>query len=154
MRHRDGFRPPQRGKRSDVTGDAPKQSLWQRVRSYFEPSVPSTTLVNDGSVFLALGIWAAWTAAASDPTLPLGACLAFAAWKIYDKRSKRSPDGPFWGGNAMWGALAATVASLVIGSILSYALVNVVPLPPRLASEAVGFFLIVMGVGFTAIFLK
>lgn len=34
-------------------------------------------------------------------------------------------DGPFWGGNAMWGALAATVASLVIGSILSYALVNV-----------------------------
>lgn len=23
-------------------------SLWQRVRSYFEPSVPSTTLVNDG----------------------------------------------------------------------------------------------------------
>lgn len=25
MRHRDGFRPPQRGKRSDVTGDAPKQ---------------------------------------------------------------------------------------------------------------------------------
>ena len=36
-------------------------------------------------------------------------------------------DGPFWGGNAMWGALAATVASLVIGSILSYALVNVRP---------------------------
>ena len=34
-------------------------------------------------------------------------------------------DGPFWGGNAMWGALVATVASLVIGSILSYALVNV-----------------------------
>ena len=34
-------------------------------------------------------------------------------------------DGPFWGGNAMWGALAAIVASLVIGSILSYALVNV-----------------------------
>jgi len=31
---------------------------------------------------------------------------------------------------------------------------QVVPLPPRLASEAVGFFLIVMGVGFTAIFLK
>ena len=29
-----------------------------------------------------------------------------------------------------------------------------VPLPPRLASEAVGFFLIVMAVGFTTIFLK
>ena len=63
------------------------------MRSYFEPSVPSTTLVNDGSVFLLLGIWAAWTAAASDPTLPLGAALAFAAWKLYDKRSKRNPGG-------------------------------------------------------------
>lgn len=55
--------------------------------------MPATTLVNDGSVFVALGIWAAWTAAASDPTLPLGAALAFAAWKLYDKRNKRNPGG-------------------------------------------------------------
>ncbi len=69
----------------------PLCSLWERIRSYFEPSVPATTLVNDGSVFVALGIWAAWTAAASDPTLPLGGALAFAAWKLYDKRNKRNP---------------------------------------------------------------
>ena len=69
----------------------PPRSLWQRVRQKFEPSVPSTTLVNDGSVFVALGVWAGWTAAASDPTLPLGAALAFAAWKLYDKRNKRNP---------------------------------------------------------------
>lgn len=240
VRHRDGFRPPRSGRRTDVEGDAPNQrcvsfegrrrpgcglawqalrgcrlaytakhahlptnpftsphwpscSLWQRVRSYFEPSVHSSTLVNDGSIYIALGIWAAWTAAASDPTLPLGATLAFAAWKLYDKRVKRSPgeggrwlaaasvlvvgallqlrrclccgdgsgcgcggccvdadgvageravpaadlappppfplpfpaDGPFWGGNAMWGALFGIVAALVVGSIFSYVLVNV-----------------------------
>lgn len=154
VRHREGFRPPTRGRRGEAQGDAPRLSLWERVRSYFEPSVPATTLVNDGSVFVALGVWAAWTAAASDPTLPLGAALAFAAWKLYDKRNKRNPDGPFWGGNPMWGALGATVLSLIIGSILAYALVNVVPMPPRLASEAVGLFLITMILGFTAIFLK
>jgi hypothetical protein len=32
--------------------------------------------------------------------------------------------------------------------------VQVVPLPPRMGSEAVGFFLITMCLGFTAIFLK
>ena len=69
------------------------------------PSLPAAlSPVLLRSVFLALGIWAAWTAAASDPTLPLGACLAFAAWKIYDKRSKRSP-----GGWAVW--LAPVVAA-------------------------------------------
>jgi hypothetical protein len=32
--------------------------------------------------------------------------------------------------------------------------VQVVPLPPRMANEAVGLFLITMCLGFTAIFLK
>ncbi|EFN59567.1 hypothetical protein CHLNCDRAFT_132902 [Chlorella variabilis] len=154
VRLKDGFRPPRTGRRTDVAGDAPNLSLWQRVRQKFEPSVPSTTLVNDGSVFVALGVWAGWTAAASDPTLPLGAALAFAAWKLYDKRNKRNPDGPYWGGNPMWGALGAVVLALVLGSLLSYALVNMVPLPPRLASEAVGLFLITMCLGFTALYLK
>jgi hypothetical protein len=63
------------------------------VSAFFEPSVPGSTLVNDGSIFVALGAWAAWTAEASDPTLPLGAALAFAAWKLYDKRNKRNPGG-------------------------------------------------------------
>ena len=160
VRHKEGFRPPQRGKRTDVAGDEVKLrcvgargalpgacwrhaeslagacsavlcsseicppivcclpacaaaacclachptllaptgvplpcSLWQRVSAFFEPSVPGSTLVNDGSIFVALGAWAAWTAAASDPTLPLGAALAFAAWKLYDKRNKRNPGG-------------------------------------------------------------
>lgn len=70
---------------------SPPCSLWQRLAGLFEPSVHSTTLVNDGSVFVLLGIWAAWQATTTDPTLPLGACLAYAVWKIYDKRVKRSP---------------------------------------------------------------
>lgn len=55
--------------------------------------MPGPTLVNDGAIYVALGIWAGWTAAASDPTLPLGAALAVAVWKLYDKRNKRNPGG-------------------------------------------------------------
>lgn len=66
----------------------------------------------------------------------------------------RPADGPFWGGNPIWGSLVAIVSALIIGSCLAYALVNVVPLPPRVASEAVGLFLITMSLGLTAIFLK
>lgn len=153
-RHRFGFRPPTRGKRGEAQGDAPKLSLWQIIRSKFEPSVPSTTLVNDGSIFVALGLWAAWQAASSDPTLPLGAALCFCAWKLYDKRNKRNPDGPYLGGSPIWGALGTTILSLILGAVLSYVLVQVLPLPPRVSGEAVGLFFIALSLGFGCIFVK
>lgn len=154
VRHKFGFRPPQRGKRSDAQGDAPRLTLWQTIRSVFEPNVPGTTLVNDGSIFVALGLWAAWQAASSDPTLPIGAALCFCAWKLYDKRSKRDPDGPHLGGSPIWGALGSTLLSLIVGGCVSVLLVSVLPLPARISGEAVGLFLISMFLGAGCIFLK
>ena len=90
------------------------------VRSRLEPSVPSTTLVNDGSIFAALGVWAAVQIQAADPTLPLGAALAFCAWRLLDKRKNRNPDGPFWGGSPIWGALATTVFGFVLGALVRF----------------------------------
>lgn len=153
-RHKFGFRPPKRGRRGDAEGDAPKLSLWQMFRGKFEPNVPSTTLVNDGSIFLALGLWAAWQAASSDPTLPLGAAICFCAWKLYDKRNKRNPDGPHLGGSPVWGALGSTLLGLVGGAVVSYLAVQVVPLPARVTGEAFGLFLIALSLGFSCIFLK
>ena len=66
-------------------------SLWQTIRQLFDPSVSTPVLVNDGSIFVALGVWAAWQATSSDPTLPLGAAICFSCWKLYDKRTKRNP---------------------------------------------------------------
>lgn len=83
FRNKYGFRPPKTGRRSDVSGDAEKVSIVQRVKDLFEPSVSSVTLVNEGSIFLGLALWAAWQAASSDPTLPLGGAVAFCAYKIY-----------------------------------------------------------------------
>jgi hypothetical protein len=83
FRNKYGFRPPKTGRRSDVSGDPEKVSIVQRVKDLFEPSVSSVTLVNEGSIFLGLALWAAWQAASSDPTLPLGGAVAFCAYKIY-----------------------------------------------------------------------
>lgn len=154
VRHKFGFRPPQRGKRGDAAGDSPRLSIWQQIRSKFESYVPGSTIVNDGSIFLALGLWAAWQAASSDPTLPVGAAICFCAWKLYDKRNKRDPDGPHWGGSPIWGALVATIGAVVVGGVVSYALVQFLPLPPRVSGEALGLLLITLVLGFTCIFLK
>ena len=34
-----------------------KKNPWQRFKELLEPSVAGPTIVNDGSIFLALGIW-------------------------------------------------------------------------------------------------
>jgi ATP-dependent HslUV protease ATP-binding subunit HslU len=154
VRHRFGFRPPTRGKYGEAKGDELKQSIWQIIRSKFEPSVPSTTLVNDGSIFLALGLWAAWQAASSDPTLPIGAALCFCAWKLYDKRNKRNPDGPYLGGSPIWGALGSTIFSLLMGAVVSFGLVQILPLPARITGEAAGLFFTTISLGLGCIFLK
>lgn len=154
VRHRFGFRPPTRGKYGEAKGDPLKQSIWQIIRSKFESSVPSTTLVNDGSIFVALGLWAAWQAASSDPTLPIGAALCFCAWKLYDKRNKRNPDGPYLGGSPIWGALGSTIVSLLLGALVSFALVQILPLPAKVTGEAAGLFFITISLGAGCIFLK
>lgn len=53
-----------------------------------------------------------------DPTLPLGAAIAYCAYRLFDKRKKRNPDGPFMGGTPVWGALLATLATLVISGVV------------------------------------
>eukprot|EP00890_Picochlorum_soloecismus_P000935 jgi/Picsp_1/1842/NSC_05309-R1_protein len=153
VRHKYGFQPPKTGKRSDAQGEL-KVSIWQRIKDAFEPNVSSVTLVNDGGIFLALALWAAWQAASSDPTLPLGAAVCFCAWKLYDKRNKRNPDGPYWGNSPIWGALFNTILALALGGAVSYLLAQFVPLPPKISIDAMGLFVITMTLGCACIFLK
>jgi len=153
VRHKHGFQPPKTGKRSDAQGEL-KVSIWQKIKDAFEPNVSSVTMVNDGSIFLALALWAAWQAASSDPTLPLGAAVCFCAWKLYDKRNKRNPDGPYWGNSPIWGALLNTMLALAFGGVVSYLLAQFVPLPAKISIDAMGLFVITMTLGFACIFLK
>ncbi|KAK9817257.1 hypothetical protein WJX72_011944 [[Myrmecia] bisecta] len=154
VRHKYGFKPPRTGRKTDAAGDALRPSLIQRIKDRMEPSVPKTTLVNDGSIFVALGIWAAWQSASADPTLPLGAAICFCAWRLFDKRRKRNPDGPYFGNSPLWGALGATVLGLVAGGLLSWLLVQFSPIPPSFRPEAIGLFFMTLILGFVSIFLK
>ena len=64
--------------------------------------------------------------AAHDPTLPLGAAICFCAWRLFDKRKKRNPDGPYMGNSPVWGALGATLLALIVGGVVR---MNPPPLP-------------------------
>lgn len=152
-RHRLGFRPPQRGRKGDAAGDG-KRTLWARFSGLFEPSVPSTTLVNDGSIFVALALWAAWQVDTLDPTLPLALTLAYGTYKLFEKRSRRDPDGPHFGGNAVFGALGTALLALLLAGLGSFALVQVMPMPFNLSAARVSTFLMTLLVGVAALFLK
>lgn len=60
----------------------------------------------------------AWMSAAHDPTLPLGAAICFCAWRLFDKRKKRNPDGPYMGNSPVWGALGTTLLGLIVGGVV------------------------------------
>jgi ATP-dependent HslUV protease ATP-binding subunit HslU len=85
VRAKYGFRPPRTGRKTDAAGDdlvrlCHTQGSWRapvpglrraeglrggvqprgfigNIVERLEPSVPSTTVVNDGSIFAALGLW-------------------------------------------------------------------------------------------------
>ena len=154
-RHKLGFQPPRAAGRATGPAAAPrKPSLATRFLSIFDPSVGVTTVVNDGSIFLALAVLAAWQARSTDPTLPLVGAICYCAWRVFDKRKAQSPDGPFFGGSPVWGALGTTLLALVAGLLVSAALARALPLPPTLRPASVGLFVINVTLGAACIFLR
>ena len=62
---------------------------------------------------------AAWQTSSADPSLPVGAAIAFSIYKVFDKRKKRAPEGDASARSHIWGAVAVTVFGLVLGSLVS-----------------------------------
>lgn len=62
---------------------------------------------------------AAWQAQTADPSLPVGAAIAFSIYKLFDKRKKRAPEGDTSGRSHIWGAVGVTIFGLVLGSLVS-----------------------------------
>lgn len=60
-RKKYGFRPPKTGRSTDLDPEDYDQwsleGLFEWIRSIFEPSVPSTTIINDGFIYAMLACW-------------------------------------------------------------------------------------------------
>lgn len=51
----------------------------------------------------------------SDQSFPLAGAFAYSVYKFQSKRMKANPEGPFFGGSAIVGAVLTTAALLAIG---------------------------------------
>lgn len=153
-RRKYGFQPPSSGRKSDLRGDEKKKNLVELFKERLEPALSAAAIVNDGAIFAILGLWAAVMSTTYDPTLPLGGALCYCGWRLFAKRRLRSPEGPYWGNSPVWGALLTTLVGLAAGGLVSWLIVQYVPLPPMVQPEAIGIFIIFMLLAATCIFFK
>lgn len=73
---------------------------------------------------------------------------------MFDKRQKKNPDGPFFGGSPIWGALGTTAIGFVIASIVAILFIPALPWPENFPSDGVGACLAILVIGFVSIFVK
>lgn len=50
----------------------------------------------------------------TDQSFPLAGAFAYSVYQFQSKRVKRNPDGPFFGGNAIVGAIFSTLCCLAV----------------------------------------
>jgi ATP-dependent HslUV protease ATP-binding subunit HslU len=153
-REKFGFQPPKTGRKTDVRGAQLAPTLVERVKDALEPDVSLATCVNDGSIFLALGLWAAWQVGTTDPTFPMALTLVYTGYKFFTKRKNRNPDGPFLGGSPLWPALGMTVLAFLLGSLVSITAIRLIPLPASLPPDGVALFIVCTLVGLFTLFFR
>eukprot|EP00210_Caulerpa_lentillifera_P007570 g7230.t1 len=157
-RKKYGFQPAKLGQKNKDMSDAEtpqRRSLVSRIRNWFEPAVPLTTIVNDGVIYLLLGCWAAGTQyVTSDPTGPFVVAMGFCAWRLFDKRQKRNPDGPYLGGSPIFGALGTTVLGCLFASIIAVGIIPIIPWQKNFSADSLSAFLSIVVIGLTSIFVK
>ncbi|KAG2452529.1 hypothetical protein HYH02_002767 [Chlamydomonas schloesseri] len=149
-RHKYGFRPVRMGKRGDVVGEA--KATWEKkVNDLIDPTITSRTLINEGSVFAVLALWATF---ATDQSFPLAAAFAYSVYKFQNKRVKRDPEGPFFGGNPIVGAILTTV--IVLGTCCGLLALLTTPLQALLgpSMRQASTFLVIMALGLANVYLK
>lgn len=150
-RHKFGFKPPRTGRKKDAIGEPDKPTFGQRFAALFDPTITPTTLVNEGALFGALAMWALFS---GDQSFPLAAAVGYSVYSFQSKRIKRNPEGPFFGGSAMLGAIVSTLIALAIGCGLMAA--TTVLLGPVLGTSTrqVGGAIVALTIGIINVYLK
>eukprot|EP00879_Flechtneria_rotunda_P027657 GHRR01029635.1.p1 GENE.GHRR01029635.1~~GHRR01029635.1.p1 ORF type:complete len:256 (+),score=45.80 GHRR01029635.1:210-977(+) len=149
-RFKFGFRPPRTGRRSDVLGEQ-RVTLWSRFMELFDPTITTRTLINEGAVF---GAFALWVLFSSDQSFPLAGAFAYSVYQFQSKRVKRNPDGPFFGGNAIVGAILSTLACLAVACAVMAVMTTPLTVILGQSSRQVGGFITIAVMGMVGIYLK
>jgi ATP-dependent HslUV protease ATP-binding subunit HslU len=111
-----GFQPVATGRRGGalITPKRPVggiAALVKKFNSLWDPTVTNRTIVNEGSVFAALAIWALFAGEQSFPTV---AAVAYCVYQFKTKRVKRDPEGPFFVNSPLAGAVLSTACCLAV----------------------------------------
>jgi hypothetical protein len=69
----------------------------------------------------------------TDQGFPLAAAFAYSVYQFQSKRVKRNPEGPFFGGNAIVGAIFSTLCCLAVACGVSALVWFVHACEPQLA---------------------
>jgi hypothetical protein len=127
-RSRFGFRPPatgmsRRGRgvfgagvgsgggKAASASSSGLSALLSKFRSLWDPTVTTRTIINEGSVFAALAVWALFAGEQSFPTV---AAVAYCIYQFKTKRVKRDPEGPFFVNSPTAGAVLSTACCMAV----------------------------------------
>lgn len=122
-RRSGGFQPPSTGRRTDArgAGGAPGgrraaptglgARIGRKFASLWDPTVTTRTVINEGSVFAALALWALF---AGEQSFPLAAAGVYCVYQFQAKRVRRDPDGPFFVNSPTAGAVLSTACCLAL----------------------------------------
>jgi hypothetical protein len=132
MRKRKGYR-PSRGKRGEKVAFELPPTWSERVLDLVDKGVTAADAARDMLIFTALGVWAAFAFPIN--AAPTMFTLLFAVFRTTNKRTRRNPEGPFFGGSAVFGAVFTNLLfmfiTFVLGNLISVSLpvheLNVLP---------------------------
>lgn len=150
QRKRFGFQPINLGRRGLPLLARPP-TVWSKVRELFDPTVTTRTIINEGAVFGAFALWVLFSA---DQSFPLAATFCYSVYSFQSKRVKRDPEGPFFGGNAIVGAIFATACALAIGCGVMTLLTPPMTSLLGQGTRQVGAFLVISTIGLINIYVK
>lgn len=90
----------------------------------------------------------------ADQSFPLAGTFIYSVYQFQQKRVKRSPEGPFFGGNAFVGAVLSTLGTLAVAcGVMALAAGPLAAVMGQTARQ-VGAFITIVVMGALGIYLK
>ena len=90
----------------------------------------------------------------SDQSFPLAGTFAYSVYQFQQKRVRRDPEGPFFGGNAMFGAVLSTLACLAAACGVMALAANPLAAVIGQSARQVGAFITIAVMGALGVYLK